>query len=107
MREGLAHVMSDHDDGHLGFVPEPLHQRVNLRSDTRVKCSEWFIEKKDFRLHNQGLRQRETLLYASGELHRILVLGKTHVLFLFKVRKFTGPDRQCRGSQLVNVERAP
>ncbi len=67
--------MRHHDDGHLRFVPEPLHQCVDFGTNTRIKRAEGLIEQQHLRLHDEGLRQRQALLHSAGKLRRIFVLG--------------------------------
>ena len=69
------------------FVPNTPHEHVNVGTYAGIECAEGLIEKQDFWPPHQGLRQRQTLLHATGKCGRI---------FGFVTRKADGIEKRAR-----------
>ena len=67
--------MGHKKDGIAKMFPDLEQPFVQLAAGNRIERPEWFVEEKHFRLHQQRLRQRQSLLHAAGQLRRIFVLG--------------------------------
>ena len=70
--ESTVHQVRHDDRCCLGSFSEIDDQFVDQRADDRIKALSWFIEKNQFRLHDQGTSETDALEAANKDLPTLI-----------------------------------
>ena len=77
---GKAHFVGHHHHG-FSLFRQLLHDTQHFAHQFRIQSGRWLIKQQHFRLHRQRAGNRDTLLLAAGEMHRV-----------FRLLTFVNPD---------------
>jgi acyl-CoA thioesterase I len=106
VRMGGKRGVVRHHNERRSFTPVEFQQKFeHLFAGSSVQIAGGFVRKQNRRTRDEGPRQRDTLLFAAGELHRVVVqaIGQPDARQEFAGARsgFPASPRQFRGQQHV------